>query len=117
MWLPPDQLPLLVTASYFLYLLFLSAATWTSVRPWVVVPSWLLVLTIFPVAVLTTVMLRKTALDQVKSEWDLRSFSIKSAVCAVEGDRATVEGNVGLSHARLEDCGVEQHARGGALCL
>ena len=58
------------------------------------VPSWLPVLTIFPVAVLTTVMLRKTALDQVKSESDLRSFSKKSAVCAVEGDRATVEGNV-----------------------
>ena len=39
-------------------------------------------------------ILRKTALDQVKSESDLRSFSIKSAVCAVEGDRAMVEGNV-----------------------
>ena len=95
-WLPADQLPLLVTESLmlFVYLLFYSATTWTSVRAWVVVPSWLLVLTIFPVAVLTTVMLRKTALDQAKSESDLRSFSIKSAVCAVEGDRATVEGNV-----------------------
>ena len=91
-WLPADQLPLLVTASLilFVYLLFLSAATWTSVRAWVVVP----ILTIFPVAVLTTVILRKTALDKATSESDLRSFSIKSAVCAEEGDRAILEGNV-----------------------
>jgi len=95
-WLPADLFPLLVvgTLTHFVHLLFYSSATWPSVRAWLTVPSWFLDLTTFPVLVLVTALLRKLALDQVQSETDLRTFSMKSAVCAVESDRATVEGNV-----------------------
>ena len=39
-------------------------------------------------------ILHNVVRDQVKSETDLYLFSIRNAVCAVEGDRAIVEGNV-----------------------
>ena len=49
---------------------------------------------VLPLAVYAMHLLHNTASDQAKSEADLQSFSIRSAVCAVESDRAVVEGNV-----------------------
>ena len=95
-WLPVDVLRLIVVRSLvgMLHMLFGWVTTLTSVRVWFAVPSWLVSLTSFPLAVCVAFILRRMALDQVKSETDLRQFSIKSALCAVEADRATVEGNV-----------------------
>ena len=45
-------------------------------------------------SVCSTFIFHNVVRDQVKSEADLNLFSIRNAVCAVEGDRAVVEGNV-----------------------
>ena len=58
--------------------------------------------------------LRKLAESQTKARADLKRFSIKDAVCAVERDRVTVEDNV-VSLMRQLSCVPPDCSRDGAL--
>ena len=95
-WLPADLWLAVVFGP--LLIMFNTVALWaTSLRStgeWITVPAWLLILPLLPAAVGATFVFDKVVRDQAKSEEDLRLFSIRNAVCAVEGDRAIVEGNV-----------------------
>ena len=95
-WLPADLWPVVVF--WPLVAMFNIVAVWeTSLRSigeWITVPVWLLLLPLLPGTVCATFIFDKVVRDQVKSEEDLRLFSIRNAVCAVEDDSAIVEGNV-----------------------
>ena len=99
-WLPVD-LGLAVVVMSLLYMLQIVgvwATSVTSAREWLAVPDSLFLLLQNLLVVLASVccafIFNNVARDQVKSEADLRLFSIRNAVCAVEGDRPVVEGNV-----------------------
>ena len=93
---PVDVAPAVVLAS-FLIMLY-NVAVWgmslVSTREWLALPSWLLFLPLVPLVACILHFLGNVARDQAKSEADLRHFSIRNAVCAVESDRAVVERNV-----------------------
>ena len=70
------------------------AMTLPSISRWFTVPWWLLAsAALAPAVVCATFIVDKAVRHQVRSEADLRLFSIQNAICAVEGDRAIVEGN------------------------
>ena len=99
-WLPVD-LGLAVVVMSLLYMLQIVgvwATSLASTGEWLAVPDSLFLLLqnlpIVPASVCCAFIFNNVARDQVKSEADLRLFSIRNAVCAVEGDRAVVEGNV-----------------------
>ena len=96
MWLPVDVAPPVLVSSFLG--LVLNVAVWemslVSTRERLAIPSWLLFVPVLPLAVYAMHLVYNTVSDQAKSEADLQSFSIRSAVCAVESDRAVVEGNV-----------------------
>ena len=95
-WLPVDVAPAVVVGSFLNLLLIV--ALWSmslvSTRERLAIPSWLQFVPVMPLAACGVHLLHNTARDQAKSEADLRLFSIRNAVCAVESDRAVVEGNV-----------------------
>ena len=99
-WLPVD-LGLAVVVMSLLYMLQIVgvwATSLASTREWLAVPDspfrLLQNLLVALASVCCAFIFNNVARDQVKSEADLRLFSIRNAVCAVEGDRAVVEGNV-----------------------
>ena len=95
-WLPVDVAPVVVVVS-FLGLLKKVVEWWMyleSTRERLAASDWLLNVTNILIAVCATHLLHKLTRDQVQSEADLRVFSIRNAICAVESDRAVVEGNV-----------------------
>ena len=93
-WLPVDVGPVVVALSFLAVLARVSmwAMSVVSIREWIAVPGMLFLL--FLITVCCTFIFLTVVRDQVKSEADLRLFSIRNAVCTVEGDRAVVEGNV-----------------------
>ena len=99
-WLPVDLGLAVVVLSLLnmLQIVGVWATFLASTREWLAVPDSLFSLLQNLPTVLASVccafIFNNVARDQVKSEEDLRLFSIRNAVCAVEGDRAVVEGNV-----------------------
>ena len=95
-WLPVDVALANVLAS-FLNMLY-NVAVWgmslVSTREWLALPSWLLFFPLVPLVACMMYFVGNVTRDQAKSEDDLRHFSIRKAVCAVESDRAVVERNV-----------------------
>ena len=95
-WLPVDVAPSVVVASFLslLFNVFMWGMSLVSIRERLAIPSWLQFVPVMPLAACGMLLFHNTARDQAKSEADLRLFSIRNAVCAVESDRAVVEGNV-----------------------
>ena len=95
-WLPVDVASEVVLASFLN--MFYNVAVWemslVSTRERLALPWWLLFLPLVPLLACMLYFLGNVARDQAKSEADLRHFSIRNAVCAVESDRAVVESNV-----------------------
>ena len=95
-WLPLNLPPAILLGTAVSLLADL--ASWTlrqrSVMTVVAIPYFLVPVAYIPSLFVFHIGLRKVSREQAQSRADLRNFSIKDAVCAVERDRITVEDNV-----------------------
>jgi len=95
-WLPVNLPPTILAGTAIALLADLVA--WTLRRRFmmtvVAIPDYLPSLAYIPGLIVLHIQFRKVSREQAQSRADLRNFSIKDAVCAVESDRTTVEGNV-----------------------
>jgi len=95
-WLPVNLPPTILAGTAIALLADLVA--WTLRRRFmmtvVAIPDYLPSLAYIPGLIVLHIQFRKVSREQAQSRADLRNFSIKDAVCAVESDRITVEDNV-----------------------
>ena len=113
-WLPVNLPPVVFVGSAAVLLTTLVewGASLTHVRKILALPDLFYVATNFPGVVAFTFMFRTLARKQAESNEDLRLFSVRNAVCAVESDRAKVERNIASLMKDLkrvsQDCSLDE---------
>ena len=95
-WLPVDLSTVVFVGSLvvWLNLMVFWLSTVAPVREVFTIPWWLLLASFSPGIIAIMFVFRMMARNQSSSDAELRHFSIRNALCAVESDRVVVERNV-----------------------